>query len=194
MPVTIFGAMSCYMLISSFTPGPGNILAMNTTARFGWKKGRNLILGICCGYFLVQMICTLALYSLNMILSPALDVLKYAGAFYMIWLAIHIAISRPEESSQNKSPSFTTGFFLQLVNVKIYFYITTLLTAYLIPYFRNLPLLILAGIGVTAVGSAASLTWAFLGIKLQTNYKKHFRVINLILALFLLYCAWEIAR
>ena len=194
MTTSIFGSLSCYMIISSFTPGPGNILAMNTTTCFGWKKGKKLILGICCGYLLVQMICMLALYSLNMVLSPALSVLKYAGAVYMVWLAIHIAVSRQKENNIDETPGFLTGFLLQLVNVKIYFYISTLLTAYLIPYIKSVPLLILAGVGVTAIGSVASLTWALLGMKLQNIYRRHFRAINGILSLFLLYCAWEIIK
>lgn len=194
MTTSIFGTLSCYMIISSFTPGPGNILAMNTTTCFGWKKGKKLILGICCGYLLVQMICMLALYSLNMVLSPALSVLKYAGAVYMVWLAIHIAVSRQKENNIDETPGFLTGFLLQLVNVKIYFYISTLLTAYLIPYIKSVPLLILAGVGVTAIGSVASLTWALLGMKLQNIYRRHFRAINGILSLFLLYCAWEIIK
>ena len=194
MTISILGTLSCYMIISSFTPGPGNILAMNTTTRFGWEKGKKLILGICCGYLLVQMICTVILYSLNMVLSPVLSVLKYVGAIYMVWLAIHIAISRQGEDNTNEAPSFLTGFLLQLVNVKIYFYISTLLTAYLIPYIKSLPALILAGVGVTIIGSVASLTWAFLGVKLQNIYSSHFRIINIILALFLLYCAWGIIK
>lgn len=194
MTISILGTLSCYMIISSFTPGPGNILAMNTTTRFGWEKGKKLILGICCGYLLVQMICTVILYSLNMVLSPVLSVLKYVGAIYMVWLAIHIAISRQGEDNTNEAPSFLTGFLLQLVNVKIYFYISTLLTAYLIPYIKSLPALILAGVGVTIIGSGASLTWAFLGVKLQNIYSSHFRIINIILALFLLYCAWGIIK
>ena len=46
----------------------------------------------------------------------------------------------------------------------------------------------------TGIGSAATFTWAFLGIKLQTIYNKYFRVINIILGAFLLYCAWEIVK
>lgn len=194
MTISMLGTLSCYMIVSSFTPGPGNILAMNTTTRFGWEKGKRLVLGICCGYFLVQMICTLALYSLNMVLSPVLSFLKYIGVVYMIWLAIHIAVSRPETSHSNKAPSFSIGFLLQLVNIKIYLYISTLLTAYLIPYIESLPLLVLAGVGVTAIGSAASVTWALLGIRLQSSYKKYYRMINISLALFLLYCAWGIVK
>ena len=129
-----------------------------------------------------------------MVLSPVLSVLKYVGAIYMVWLAIHIAISKKSDSDVNRTPSFMTGLLLQLVNVKIYFYIMTLLTAYFIPYIPNLPLLILAGIGATGIGSAATLTWAFLGIKLQKIYNRYFRVINIILGIFLLYCAWEIVK
>ena len=52
--------------------------------------------------------------------------------------------------------------------------------------------LVTAGIIVTAVGSAASLVWAFLGVRLQSGYEKYYRLINSILALFLFYCAWGI--
>lgn len=194
MTFSMLGTLACYMLISSFTPGPGNLLAMNTATLYGWKKGKNLIVGICCGYFCVQMICTFVLYGLNMVLSPALSVLKYVGALYMVWLAIHIAASRPAKSAADKTPNFAAGFLLQLVNVKIYFYISTLLTAYFIPYLKTLPWLILAGAGVTLMGSTASLTWAFLGVRLQSSYGKNYRFINAILALFLLYCAWEIVK
>lgn len=114
MTISILGTLSCYIMISSFTPGPGNILAMNTTTRVGWEKGKKLIFGICCGYLLVQMICTVILYSLNMVLSPVLSVLKYVGAIYMVWLAIHIAISRQGEDNTNEAPSFLRGSYYSL--------------------------------------------------------------------------------
>ena len=89
-----FSVLLGYMIVSSFTPGPGNILSMNTTTRFGWEKGKKLICGICCGYLFVQMFCTIVLYNLNKVLSPALAILKYIGAFYMVYLAVHIALSK----------------------------------------------------------------------------------------------------
>ena len=192
MTFSVLGTLSFYMIVNSFTPGPGNILARKTTTQYGWGKGKKLILGICCGYFTVQMICTLALYELNTLLTPVLSLLKYIGAVYMCWLAIHILLSRPEKKNLDKAPDFFRGFLLQLVNVKIYFYISTLLTVYLIPYMENLFMLVTAGIIVTAVGSAASLVWAFLGVRLQSGYEKYYRLINSILALFLFYCAWGI--
>ncbi|MCH3963392.1 MAG: LysE family transporter [Clostridium sp.] len=194
MSLAVFWTMLIYMLICSFTPGPGNILALNTTTHFGWQRGKRLIFGICAGYACVQILCTLAIYGLNTFLTPALHILKYIGSIYMVWLAVHILSSKPLKNGENEQASFRDGFSLQFVNVKIYFYIITLLMSYLVPYISTLYVLLLAGIGVVAVGGTACLTWALLGIKMQRIYEEHYKFINSILSLFLLYCAWDIAR
>lgn len=66
MKITEIISLVVCMLVCSFTPGPGNILALNTTGTFGWKRSRPLILGICLGYAMVQTICSVALYQLNL--------------------------------------------------------------------------------------------------------------------------------
>ncbi|MFL0168719.1 LysE family transporter [Candidatus Clostridium helianthi] len=194
MPISVFWTMLGYMLVCSFTPGPGNILALNTTTQFGWKKGKRLIFGICAGYACVQFICTMAIYGLNAYLTPVLIALKYIGSIYMAWLAVTIVLSKPLKDKKDEGASFKEGFYLQFVNVKIYFYIMTLLMVYLAPHISTLPGLLLAGVGVVSVGGAACLTWAFLGIKMQHIYEKYYKPINFILSLFLLYCAFDIVR
>lgn len=44
MTPATFTSLLGYMLACSFTPGPGNILALNTTSTYGWKRSRSLIL------------------------------------------------------------------------------------------------------------------------------------------------------
>ena len=178
-----------YMLVCSFTPGPGNILALNTTSKYGWKNSRRLILGICTGYAAVQTICTLIISYIGKVFSPFLQILKYAGAVYMVWLAIHIIRSRPDTETADKNPTFHEGLLLQLVNVKIYFYISTLLSAYFIPNCKTALSLAGAGLFAVSIGSIACLCWAFLGIKIQNLYQKHFRYVNIVLGIFLIYCA-----
>ena len=194
MTATAFISLLGYMLVCSFTPGPGNILALNTTSTYGWKRSRLLILGICLGYAIVQTGCSFALYSLNQVFEPALKILRYVGGIYMIWLAIHIFRSQPEENTMEKNPTLLEGLLLQLVNVKIYFYISSLLSAYFIPNCDTIPELALAGCFAVSIGSAACLTWAFLGVKLQKIYFQYFRPINAVLGLFLLYCAFAIVK
>ena len=73
MTLSVLGTLLCYMLVSSFTPGPGNLLALNTTTNFGWIESKPLIRVICCGYGCVQILCTIALYTINEYISPALS-------------------------------------------------------------------------------------------------------------------------
>lgn len=188
--VTLIG----YMLVCSFTPGPGNILALNTTSRYGWKKSLPLVLGICAGYALVQLLCTIALYELQSIFSAILEILKYVGGIYMIWLALHMMRSKPETQCDDKQPTFREGMLLQLVNAKIYFYIMTLLSVYFIPHLHTASRLILAGVVAVGIGSTASVIWAVLGAGLQELYQKHYRFINIVLGFFLIYCAWTMIR
>lgn len=194
MTETAFASLLGYMVVCSFTPGPGNILALNSTSTYGWQRSRRLILGICFGYASVQAICTVVIYQMSQVFETAMEGLRVVGGIYMIWLAIHIFRSKPEESSVNKNPSFLEGLMLQLVNVKIYFYISTLLSVYFIPNCETIKELISAGIFAVGIGSAACLTWAFLGIKLQRIYVKHFKPINVVMGVFLLYCALTIAK
>lgn len=194
MTIQNFCIMFLFMLISSFTPGPGNLLALDTMVKNGWKDGQKLIWGIVAGYMTVQYICTFAVVGLNAYLSSALRVLKYVGAIYLIWLAIHFMISKPNNNKKQNSPHFLTGYIMQLVNVKIYFYITTLLSAYIIPAFSYFWQILLMGLFVVLIGSSATLTWAFAGLKLKSILNKHEKVINIILAVLLILCAVNIIR
>lgn len=56
MGIQVITSFLIYTVISAFTPGPGNILALNTMVNHGWKKGKPLFLGIFFGYFFVQRI------------------------------------------------------------------------------------------------------------------------------------------
>lgn len=107
----------------------------------------------------------------------------------MIWLSFQIICSHAQTTAQEKTPTFQIGFLQQLVNVKMYFHIMTLLSVYLILNIKSLTGLLLAGTGIVCFGSLACLSWVILGLQLQGTYAKHFNVINLILSLFLVYFA-----
>lgn len=194
MTAAAFASLLGYMLVCSFTPGPGNILALNTTITYGWKRSCPLLLGICLGYALVQTICTAVLYCLSQMSASVLSLLRAAGSIYMAWLTVHIFHSEPGNSGIQKAPALLEGLLLQLVNVKIYFYISSLLSVYFIPNCDTALELALAGAFAVSIGATACLTWAFLGVKLQKIYLRHFRSINAVLGVFLLYCAWTIVK
>lgn len=143
MPSYIIISFILYCIINAFTPGPGNILALNTVTNYGWKKGRPLFLGIFAGYYVVQAICAVFVFGVNSVLPNILQILKYVGAVYILWLAFHIAVSKPDTNTDNRSASFTKGFILQFVNIKIYMFGITALTGYITDYNTSLIILLL---------------------------------------------------
>ena len=112
MPMAVLSNFLIYCVINAFTPGPGNILALNTVTNYGYKKGKPLFFGIFAGYYVVQILCAIFVYGVNSLLPNAMEVMKYIGAAYILWLAIHIAFSKPSTENAEQSASFLKGFRL----------------------------------------------------------------------------------
>lgn len=194
MPIYVISNFLIYCLINSFTPGPGNILALNTVTNYGIKKGKKLYFGIFTGYYAVQIICAFIVYGVSTLLPNVMTVMKYIGAAYILWLAIHIAISKPDIDNAQKSPSFIKGFMLQFINVKIYLFGITALTGYIVEYKSDLASLLFFETLIATIGSIATIVWIGMGKLLQSFYQKHFRIINIILALTLLECIYSMLK
>ena len=194
MPGYVLGNFFIYSVINAFTPGPGNILALNTVTNYGYKKGRPLYWGIFAGYYVVQVICAVFVFGVSTFLPDLLGIMKYIGAAYILWLAVHIALSKPITGTVEKSASFLKGFLLQFVNVKIYLFGITALTGYVTEYSASLWVLLLFEIIIATIGTIATLTWIGMGVLLQRAYQKYYRVINIILALTLSECVYSMLK
>lgn len=194
MPRYLLASFFLYAVVNAFTPGPGNILALNTVTNFGWKKGRRLFFGIFAGYYAVQIICAVFVFGVGTFLPKMLNIMKYIGAVYILWLAIHIAISRPAVTEETVSSSFMKGFLLQFVNIKIYMFGITAMAGYVAPYCTALMVLIGFELVIATIGTIATMTWIGMGLLIQKFYLKHYRIINIILALTLGECIWNMLK
>ncbi len=194
MPGYVIGNFFVYSMINAFTPGPGNILALNTVTNYGWKKGKPLFFGIFTGYYVVQILCAVFVFGVSTFLPMVLGVMKYIGAAYILWLAFHIAVSRPEENCVEKSASFTKGFFLQFVNVKIYLFGITALTGYITDFSTSFGVLFLFELVIATIGTIATTTWIGVGLLIQRAYQKYYRPINIILSFILLECIYGMLK
>ena len=190
----VLGNFFIYSVINAFTPGPGNILALNTVTNYGYKKGRPLYWGIFAGYYVVQMICAVFVFGVSTFLPDMLGIMKYIGAAYILWLAVHIALSKPTTGTVEKSASFLKGFLLQFVNVKIYLFGITALTGYVMEYSAALWVLLLFEMIIATIGTIATLTWIGMGVLIQRAYQKYYRLINIILALTLSECVYSMLK
>lgn len=194
MPGYVFSNYLVFCFINAFTPGPGNLLALNTVTNYGIRKGRPLFLGIFTGYIAVQTICAFFVYAVGTVAPGFLNILKYVGAAYILWLAVHIAVSVPKEESDRQSASYVKGFLLQLVNVKVFLFGLTALTGFVVEYGQSLPFLLTFGSIVAGMGILATATWIGLGALIQEFYRKHYRILNIIMALTLLECIVSMFR
>ncbi len=158
------------------------------------EKGKPLFFGIFVGYYVVQILCAVFVFGISAFLPGVLGVMKYIGAAYILWLAIHIAISKPAIDSAEKSASFLKGFLLQFVNVKIYLFGITALTGYITDYSTSFVTLLFFELIIATIGTIATLTWIGLGVLIQKVYQKHYRVINIALSLALLECVYSMLK
>jgi len=194
MPAYVLFSFLVYAVINAFTPGPGNILALSTVTNYGYHRGRPLFIGVFAGYYVVQIICVLFVYGLSTLLPSSLAVIKYIGAAYILWLAFHVAISRPDQTPAEASASFTKGFALQFVNVKIYAFGITALTGYVTGITTSLNTLLAFGLVIATIGTLATSTWIGAGVLIRRIYQNHYRAINLVMAAGLLECAYSMLR
>ena len=142
----------------------------------------------------MQILCAIFVYGVNTLLPNVMSVMKYIGAAYILWLAIHIAISKPSSENTEQSASFWKGFMLQFVNVKIYMFGVTALTGYIVAYMSAFPALLFFELVIATIGTIATTTWIGMGVLIQKFYLRHFRIINIILALTLLECIWGMLK
>ncbi len=185
-----------YVLISTFTPGPSNITSASMGVLHGYRKTLKMQAGLAIGVLLVMLLSGLISATLLRAFPILEPVLRYAGAAYILYLAYGILrASYVFAGSDAKPLGFVHGFVLQILNPKLTVYAFTLFTAFLAPMAGNAPLLVLVAMLLAAISFVATSVWAFSG----TGIKSHLQnprlktVVNVVLALALVYAALSLA-
>ena len=181
-----------YTVVTAFTPGPNNIVALYAVSQNGWRKGKDVLLGMAGGFLCVMFICALFCYELAKYLPSLTGTLKYVGAAYIVYLAIHVARSSPD-NSDGRQMTFWKGFLLQFFNVKIILYAITVYTGYVLPYESSLTSLFAHAINLTVIGMAGFITWGLAGGLFQDLLTQYYRPFNIVMGLILVYCAITLA-
>lgn len=179
-----------YSLVTAFTPGPNNLLSLYAVSQNGWRRGKAVVGGIAAGFLCVMTLCALFCWGLSQVLPAVTGFLTYVGAAYILWLALHIARSRPQET-EHQILSFWQGFWLQFVNPKIILCAVTILTGYVLPAGAGLGGLLLHSGAITAIGLSGVLTWAAAGGLFQRFLSRYYKPFNYLMALILVLCAWR---
>ena len=197
MTLEVYLSLLGFMLVSTVTPGPNNIMLFASGLNFGMKRTLPLILGIGNGFAFLLACVGLGLGQLLEVFPLAFTAIKVLGAVYMLYLAWKIANSGPLDIGENRARPmryFEAALF-QWVNPKAWLVTIVLASTYTSKdnYYISLAIIILTA-GVLNLPTIS--TWAVFGtgMKQFLSDPKKLRIFNILMALALVLSLWPMLR
>ncbi|MFB9759396.1 LysE family transporter [Ectobacillus funiculus] len=183
-------AFLSYVIITSITPGPSNILMMNEARRFGFKGSIRFQIGIISGFIILGVVTSLLTTSLYHWIPMIEPYFKIVGAAYLLYLAWQIAFStKSNNDAAHSKSSFLSGLLFQVLNIKSILYFLTTMSTFILPYHdSNIAALSLMSATIL-IGCAALLLWSIFGATFKKIFLKYDKLVNTIMCLLLVYSA-----
>ena len=186
-----------FVFITTFTPGPNNISSASLGVTYGYKRTLPYLFGITGGFFLIMLVCA---FMSNMLLNTVPEIakyMKYVGAIYIVYLAYGTLSAEYEVKKTNRqNVEFRKGFLLQLFNPKVAVYGITLYSTFLASLSQQLGYILISAFLFATTALCATSSWAlfgaFIGRFLKNSALK--KMINIVLALLLIYTAIELSE
>ncbi len=192
MNSAIWIAFLLYAVATAYTPGPNNILSLNTTTTYGFKRSNSLRFGIGAGFTILIAITSLVTFYFGTYAPSIVSYLKYFGAAYIFYLSYKVFTAKPIHSEITKIPQFWTGFFLQFMNVKVILYGFTAVSTFFLPYYNRLEDLLWFYAILVINSQIAIWVWGIMGYALKQFINRYFKIFNIIMALVLIESALSI--
>ncbi len=184
-------AFLSYAIVTTFTPGPNNIMAMSNASVFGFKKSLPFYFGVSTGFFILFTLCGFFSATLFRFMPSIQPYMTYIGAAYILWLAWKTYTSKPgvNGGGRKTTNSYISGVLLQFVNPKGILYAITTVSTFIVPYFD--PGFVYIGIAVFLcfLTFTSNCCWGLFGSVFQKLLIDKSKAINTVMALLLVYCA-----
>ena len=112
-------SLSLFMLGTSCSPGPNNIVASYSGFNFGVAKTFPHMLGVIFGFTSVVSVLNFGLINIFKLYPLIQEILKISGSIFLVYLAYKIAFSKNTKESKKENPvKFIQTFFFQFLNPK----------------------------------------------------------------------------
>ncbi|KJY88400.1 amino acid transporter LysE [Vibrio neptunius] len=119
MELEQLSALVLFAFVSTFTPGPNNIMLMTSGANVGYKRTLPHMSGVAFGFAFMVMLVGIGLTGLFEAYPVTHKILKYVSLAYLGYLAIKIALSGKAKDVENFKPmTFLAAASFQWVNPK----------------------------------------------------------------------------
>lgn len=182
-----------YLWVTAITPGPNNIMSMNFGTRLGFKKSLPFNLGVFMGVLLLSFLAAFLGHAIFSYLPGIKSAVKWIGIAYLLWLAWHTYKAGPIDSERNfEGGTFTRGAVLQFINVKVIIYCITSMSTFVLPFVQSAWIISFWAFLMAFIAFIATMIWSGFGSIFRSLFRDHYRVVNTIMALLLVYCAWTL--
>ncbi|MDD2370822.1 MAG: LysE family transporter [Firmicutes bacterium] len=180
-----------YVLLTTFTPGPNNIMSMSNASRYGFRKTLNFNLGIFFGFLSIIALCSIFSVTLFRLIPSIKPIMTWIGAIYILFLAWKTFTSKPDlhDPSKKNTNTFLIGFLLQFVNPKAILYGITIFSTFIVPYYKSFYMISFFVVFLALIGFTSTCSWSLFGSLFQKLLYKYSKIINSVMALLLVYCA-----
>jgi threonine/homoserine/homoserine lactone efflux protein len=170
-----------YCFVMSATPGPNNVMLATTGANFGYRGALPVILGIQVGIFVQTILMCVGLGSVFIAYPLAQQMLRIAGALYLMFLAWKLAGAPVAGSSPPKAVSFAQAALFQALNPKSWLKAITMASVFMPSQSNMLVGALLVSVIGTAVGMPCNAIWALFGVSIRSVLKapRNQRLFNL---------------
>lgn len=146
--------------------------------------------GFAIGFLIIDTVLVLVTHFLGDFLGPYVKFLSYAGAVYMVCLAVFILMkSGQSKEDMARTCTVKAGVIIEVTNVKVWMFCLTALGTFVLPYSSSFVDLAKVGLLLTLAGPVANLVWLVAGAGLNSLTEKYGRAIDVILASLLVLCA-----
>ena len=172
-----------YILALGYTPGPSNLCAFHSGIHFGRRRAMTVWWGFVIGFLIIDSTLVLVTHFLGDVLGSYVRWLSYAGAFYMVCLAVMIIVkSGQSKEEMAKSCTIGTGIIIEVTNAKVWMFCLTALGTFVLPYSSSLLELAKVGALLILAGPVANLVWLVAGSSLDSLMEKHGRLVDILLS------------
>lgn len=192
MSTAILVAFCLFALVSSITPGPNNVMLLASGVNYGFRRTIPHMLGVTVGFSVMLVMVGLGLAEFFLRAPGFYRVLRWAGALYLVYLAVRIATSGPvttDTDSANKSRpfGFMAAALFQWVNPKAWVVAVTAFSAY-VPAGTSSTWILAFGLLFAMVNIPCISIWVLFGTLLKhwLHEPRTARIFNVVMAVLLM--------
>ncbi|MBS7562234.1 LysE family translocator [Pseudomonas sp. RC4D1] len=151
--MSVVFSMAAFALAASITPGPVNIVALGSGARFGFRASLRHVAGATLGFVLLLVLIGLGLHELLRQWPLLTQGIRLFGIAFLLYMAWKLARDdgRLDADAAARAPSAWYGALMQWLNPKAW-------------------LACVAGMGAFAADGDVGLVWLFAGLYLLICY------------------------